>query len=172
MYKNYFFFVDTYVLQNFPLEKYQFPHTFSNTGYYSFSSLLMGEAGKLCVVLFCISLITSEKNIFCVFISHLLVFFSALPIQTSCFFLLLSSSNFCSSFIRTYKYPNSLSFIAAIFPSLSFLSLYMIYFAIQNLCLYVVKSVFSSQLLPSMLKRPLTDQDYKNVRLCFFLLLL
>lgn len=57
-------FVDTYVLQNFPSEKlYQSLHTFSNTGYYYFSSLLMGEARKLCVVLFYISLITSE-NIF------------------------------------------------------------------------------------------------------------
>lgn len=69
-----------------------------------------------------------KKHLF-VFISHLLVFFSALPIQTSCFFLLLSSSNFCSNFIRTYKYLNSLSYFAAIFPSLSFLSLYTMYFA-------------------------------------------
>lgn len=42
------------------------------------------QENEWCVILFYICLITSELN-FLMFIGHLLVFFSELPIQTSCF---------------------------------------------------------------------------------------
>lgn len=132
--------------------------------------------GKKAVILFYISLITNGFNTFFILISHLLVFFSELPIQTSCFPPPTIFKIF-NGFIKTHCLLSILTLchillILSPVCHFSFLSLYEVFCSIIHLSFYVVKYVFFFIIAAFDVLERLTIQNYKNMRLHFFLMLL